>query len=214
MSRKKLKKIKEVRKLPNVFSREQENVEKLLREYFSNDNSFTLEIGCGHGDYTVELAAVYPERNFIGIDIKGARIYNGAIKALDSNLKNAAFLLTGAEHLDKIFTNKKIEEIYIPFPDPHYKRKSIRRRLVAPDFLKIYKSILQDDGRVHLKTDNDAFYNYALETLKENDWIIHYATSNLYKDEPPEFLHNIKTKYEKHYLEEGRIIKYICFGMK
>lgn len=213
MARTKRKKINEVRSLPNVFSREDDNIETLLREYFANNNSISLEIGCGHGDYTVNLAQIYPGRNFVGIDFKGARIYFGAKQALDLNLPNAAFLLTGAEWLNEIFKKEKIDEIYIPFPDPHYKRKSIPKRLISPEFLKIYKSIISGDGRIHLKTDNTDFYHFALQMIEENDWKIIYSTSNFYKDDPPEFLHNIKTKYEKHYLDEGRTIKYICFGL-
>jgi len=149
----------------------------------------------------------------VGIDFKGARIYSGAKQALDLKLPNAAFLLTGAEWLKGIFKKEKIEQIFIPFPDPHYKRKSIPKRLISPEFLKIYKSILRNNGKIHLKTDNKDFYRFALEMTEVNGWKIIYSTSNLYEDEPPGFLHNIQTKYEKHYLEEGRKIKYICFGI-
>ncbi|GBD88768.1 tRNA (guanine-N(7)-)-methyltransferase [bacterium BMS3Abin03] len=214
MARTKRKKISEVRLLPNVFSREDGDSEILLREYFANNNSISLEIGCGHGDYTIELAQIYPHRNFVGIDFKGARIYYGAKRVLDLKLPNSAFLLTGAEWLIGIFKKEKIEEIFIPFPDPHYKRKSIPKRLVSPEFLNIYKSVLRNDGRVHLKTDNTDFYRFALKTIEENDWNIIYTSLSLYNENPPEFLHNIKTKYEMHYLKEGRKIKYICFGLE
>jgi len=213
MARTKRKKINGVRTLPNVFSKEDGDIEILLREYFANNNSISLEIGCGHGDYTVNLAQIYPGRNFVGIDFKGARIYYGAKKALDLKLPNAAFLFAGAEWLTEIFKKEKIEEIFIPFPDPHYKRKSIPKRLISLEFLKIYKSILKGDGRIHLKTDNADFYHFAVQMIEVNDWKFIYSTSNFYRDDPPEFLHNIKTKYEKHYLDEGRTIKYICFGL-
>ena len=127
MARKKLKRLKEVQKLPNAFSSENENVEDLLNYYFGNRKLFTLEIGCGHGDYTIELAKMYPERNFIGIDYKGDRIYAAAKNAIELNLKNAAFLVSGVENLSDIFSNEKVEEIFIPFPDPHYPRKSFKR---------------------------------------------------------------------------------------
>lgn len=120
MARSKLKKIKQVHVLPNVYVREDENVELAIRDYFGNDNSITIEIGCGHGDYSIELAGMHPERNFIGIDYKGARIFSAASRAIEMKLKNAAFLVSGAEKLADIFSKGKIEEIFIPFPDPHY----------------------------------------------------------------------------------------------
>ncbi|MGB5847608.1 MAG: methyltransferase domain-containing protein, partial [Ignavibacteriaceae bacterium] len=115
MARKKLKRMRGVYKLPNVFSTENENVEELLKLYFGNSNTYTLEIGCGHGEYSIELSKVYPERNFIGIDYKGSRIYAAAEKANELNLENAAFLICGAEKLSDIFSKEKVEEIFIPF---------------------------------------------------------------------------------------------------
>jgi tRNA (guanine-N7-)-methyltransferase len=119
MARKKLIRLREVHNLPNVFSSENENVEELLDYYFGNSEPFTLEIGCGHGDYSIELAKMYPKRSFIGIDYKGYRLYAAAKKVIELNLKNAAFLLSGAEKLTEIFSKEKVEEIFIPFPDPH-----------------------------------------------------------------------------------------------
>jgi len=211
MARSKLKKISQVQNLPNVFSWEDENVESAISDYFGNDNSFTLEIGCGHGDYSIELAKMYPERNFIGVDYKGARIYAAATKANELNLKNAAFLISGAEKLSNIFSEGKVDEIFIPFPDPHYPRKSFKR-LVSQNFLNIYKSIVTVNAKIHLKTDNEELFKYALFVLERENCTIHYATSNLYSEQALEHQHTIKTKYEKQYLEEGKEIKYICFG--
>jgi tRNA (guanine-N7-)-methyltransferase len=204
--------LKEVNKLPNVFSSESENVEELLNYYFDNRKSFSLEIGCGHGDYTIELAKIYPERNFIGIDYKGARIYAAAEKVNEINLKNAAFLISRAEKLSDIFSKGKVEEIFIPFPDPHYPRKSFKR-LVDKNFLRIYKTILNEKARVHLKTDSVELYNYTLNILKKENCKIHFATPNLYDEQGLDYHQAIKTKYEKQYLEEGKEIKYICFDI-
>lgn len=211
MARSKLKKITQAHNLPNVFSLEDENFELVIQDFFGNDNSVTLEIGCGHGDYSIELAKMNPEKNFIGVDYKRARIYAAATKANELKLKNVAFLISGAERLADIFGKKKIEEIYIPFPDPHYPRKSFKR-LVAKNFLDIYKNILTEDAKLHLKTDDEELYNYALFVLKTENCKIHFSTSNLYGEQGLDHNHTIKTKYEKQYLEEGKEIKYICFG--
>jgi len=211
MARKKLIRLKEVYKLPNVFSSTSENVEELLSYYFDNRKSFTLEIGCGHGDYSIELAKMYTERNFIGIDYKGSRIYAAAEKANLLKLKNAAFLISGAEKLSDIFSKGKIEEIFIPFPDPHYPRKSFKR-LIDSNFLNVYKTIVIEQAKGHLKTDSEELYNYSLNILKTEHCKIHFATSNLYDEQGLDYHQTIKTKYEKQYLEEGKEIKYICFG--
>jgi len=213
MARKKLIRLKEVYNLPNVFSSENENVEELLNKYFSNRKSFTLEIGCGHGDYSIELAKMYPERNFIGIDYKGDRIYAAAEKAIKLNLKNAAFLVSGAEKLSDMFSKGKVEELFIPFPDPHYPRKSFKR-LVDKNFLNVYKIIVGQKAKGHFKTDNEELYNYTLNILNKENCRIHLATSDLYGEQDLDYHHIIKTKYEKRYLEEGKEIKYICFGFK
>jgi tRNA (guanine-N7-)-methyltransferase len=211
MSRKKLKRLKNVNALPNVFSFEDENVEKRIHDYFGNNKSYTLEIGCGHGDYTIELAQLYPERNFIGVDYKGARIYAAAEKANELKLKNAVFLVTGAEKLSSILGKDKVEEIFIPFPDPHNPRNSFKR-LIAKDFFSIYKNIVAKNAKGHLKTDNEDLFNYALSVLKKENCIIHHASSNLYSEGGLNHYQTIKTKYEKQYLEDGKEIKYICFG--
>jgi tRNA (guanine-N7-)-methyltransferase len=211
MARSKLKKITQVQNLPNVFSWEDENVESTIGDYFGNDNSFILEIGCGHGDYTIELAKMYPGRNFIGVDYKGARIYAAASKANELELKNAAFLISGAERLANIFNIGTVDEIFIPFPDPHYPRKSFKR-LISQNFLNIYKSIVTTNAKIHLKTDNEDLFKYALFVLEKENCTIHYFTSNLYSEQALNPHHIIKTKYEKQYLKEGKKIKYICFG--
>ncbi len=211
MSRKKSQKIKDVVQFQNVFTGHEKNVWQSLRTYFGNEKPCTLEIGCGYGEYTVEMARLYPERNFVGIDFKGARVYSGAKSATELNLKNAAFIVGGAEKLNEIFPSNSVEEIFLPFPDPHKTRTS-SRRLVNENFLIIYKNILQEDSRVHLKTDNEELYLFTLEILKKENFAIHYSTADLYSEDALEHHLLIQTRYEKQYLSEGKKIKYICFG--
>ena len=212
MARKKHIKIKQVQELPNVFTLKDENLPDNINEFFINKGKFTLELGCGHGDYSIELAALYPKRNFIGIDIKASRIYNGAIRAIHLKMNNTAFILTRAERIQEIFPKDSIEEIYIPFPDPHVKRKSEPRRLVSKKFLEIYKLLLIKEGKVHLKTDNEMIYSYTLKMITKFGCEAMYAFEDLYFEGIEKLASNIRTKYEQHYLKEGRKIKYICFG--
>ena len=212
MARKKHIKIKQVKELSNVFSFKDENLSVNIIEFFRNKGKYTLELGCGHGDYSVELAALYPKRNFIGIDIKASRIYNGAIKAINLKLKNTAFILTRAERIGEIFPENSIEEIYIPFPDPHVKRKSEPRRLVSRKFLEIYRLLLVKDGKVILKTDNEMIFNYSVKNINDLGCNVIYSTNDLYSEGKEKLAHEVFTKYEQHYLKEGRRIKYICFG--
>jgi tRNA (guanine-N7-)-methyltransferase len=170
------------------------------------------ELGCGHGDYSIELAALHPDRNFFGVDIKAARIFIGAQRSLELNLKNVAFLLARAEKLSEIFPQNSIEEIYIPFPDPHIKRRSEPRRLISKKFLEIYKFLLVKEGKVHLKTDNEMIYDYTLQTINIFGCRIYNCSDDLYSEQNKNLSDHIITKYEQHYLKEGRTIKYICFG--
>ena len=211
MARTKLKKLKKLYEMPNVFSSRDTDAVTRLKNFFATEKLLTLEIGCGHGDYTVELAKIYPERNFIGIDIKGARIYRGASRAIEMKLENVAFLIAKAESLATIFDAKTIEEIYIPFPDPHVKRSKQSRRLVSPPLLEIYKALVIDSSRTHFKTDNSKLFDYALTSIERTGGKILFATENLNKEQGEEFNPGILTSYEKYYLREGRTIKYVCF---
>jgi tRNA (guanine-N7-)-methyltransferase len=187
------------------------DIQIAILNYFKSKKLFTIEIGCGHGDYSIELAKIFPLRNFIGVDVKGARIFNGALKAIDQNLGNVAFLITKAEKLNEIFQTKSVEEIYIPFPDPHVRRANQNRRLISPDFLMIYKELLIDSGLIHFKTDNKGFFDYALKTVKDFGCEILYSTDHLYENENADFPSNVITLFEKYYIKDGRRIKYICF---
>jgi len=210
MARSKLKRLSKIKELPNVFDLEMEDVQKAIRIYFRQAILFTLEIGCGHGDYSIELAKRFPKRNFIGIDRKGARVFLGAMKAIEEKLDNVAFIVGRVEQLNEAFNLKSLKEIYIPFPDPHVRRANQHRRLISNHFLKIYKGLLTDSGVVHFKTDNQGLYDYALKVISEFGCKILYSNENLYDDESKS-KRSIITNFEKHYIKEGRTIKYISF---
>jgi len=211
MARTKQKRLSKVKELPNVFSLLDPNVKKTISNYFESSKPFTIEIGCGHGDYSIELAQMFSDRNFIGIDIKGARIFNGALKAIDQNLDNVAFLIAKAENLNEIFQQKSIDEIFIPFPDPHVRRASHYKRLISPGLLKIYKELIVDSGLVHFKTDNQGLYEYALKTISDFGCKIIYSSEHLYENNEVNFPSNVITMFENYYIKEGKKIKYICF---
>lgn len=211
MARTKQKRLTKVKALPNVYSMKDANTKIALQEYFKNNHHFTLEIGCGHGDYSVELAQNYTERNFIGVDVKGARIFQGANRAIELNLKNVAFLIAKAETLPQIINPKSVEEIYIPFPDPHFQRAKQNRRLISPYFLSVYKQLLTKSGLIHFKTDNNGLFEYGLKTISDFGCEILTSTENLHENSELKFSSNVITSFEKHYIKEGRKIRYICF---
>lgn len=211
MTRTKLRRLSKVKDLPNVFSLQSSDAKEAIQNYFKSNNLFTIEIGCGHGDYSIELAQKFPRRNFIGVDIKGARVFHGAMKALDEKLENVAFILGKAEKLNEIFQPKSVEEIFIPFPDPHVRRASQCKRLISPVLLRIYKGLLIDSGLLHFKTDNKGLYDYALKTISDFGCEILYSTEHLYENDVVNFSSDILSSYEKHYIKKGRKIKYICF---
>jgi tRNA (guanine-N7-)-methyltransferase len=209
MARTKLKRLLKLSELPNIFSVKKPDVKQSLKEYFRKDKLFTLEIGCGHGDYSVELAQKYPGKNFVGIDVKGARIYKGATFALELKLTNVAFVLTKAENLNEIFEPKSIEEIYIPFPEPHQKRSNHDRRLISLAFIKLYKELLVDSGQLHFKTDNPELYEYAIKNIIESDGIILQKTEDFHNCNNAKVNYGILTTFEKHYIMKSKKIKYI-----
>jgi len=183
--------------------------------HFKNDNPITLELACGRGEYSVGLAQMHPNRNFIGLDIKGARIWKGAKQALDEGLSNVAFLRTRIEMITHFFDKDEVDEIWIIFPDPFLKKSKVNRRLTSSRFLKDYKKVLKKGGLIHLKTDAPSLYDFTLETLEsEEDYDLLYHESNIYAQElvMPEL--EIKTYYERMHLEDERTIKYVRVGLK
>ena len=180
--------------------------------HFKNENPITLELACGRGEYTLGLARQYPNRNFIGVDVKGARIWKGAYTALQENLRNVAFLRTRIEQIARFFAPAEVSEIWITFPDPFLRPSKINRRLTSPFFLNEYRKILRLGGIVHLKTDEPNLYEFTLETLAADPKaVLLYHSADIYAAPPPFEELTLKTYYEKIHLEEGKTIKYIRF---
>jgi tRNA (guanine-N7-)-methyltransferase len=182
-------------------------------QFFGNNNPIVLELGCGKGEYTVGLSKRFPEKNFIGIDIKGARIWRGAKTAVEENLTNVGFLRTRIEHILSFFAPNEISEIWITFPDPQEKRIRAKKRLTSSRFLPMYQQFLKPDGIIHLKTDNHILYDYTYRLCLHNEIDIIKSTSNLYETETDVNLLSIQTFYESQYLAKGVPIKYIQFTL-
>jgi len=183
-------------------------------KFFGNSNPIVLELGCGKGEYTVALAEKYPDKNFIGIDIKGARFWRGAKTAIENDLKNVAFLRTQIELLDYAFAKAEVEDIWITFPDPQIKYKRTKHRMTNPDFLARYQSIQQQDANMHLKTDSEYMHGYTLGLLEGLGHEILYAHHDVYRNqESPEEVTAVQTFYEQQYLEKGKAITYIKFRL-
>lgn len=214
MPRKKQAKLDEVKILPNVFLSSNENVMDSVKDYFKGKNKFTLELGCGNGEYTIALAEKYPDRSFIGVDRKGNRIWMGSKISLEKNLPNCAFLITCVDQINELFDENSVEEIWITFPDPFERTNGIKKRLVHPRYLEIYGKIIIPGAKINLKTDDDTLYNYALTIVKENNLILHKAADNLYDGTPLTFEESILTKYEKNHIKEGKKIKLVSFSLR
>ncbi len=184
-------------------------------QFFKNSNPLVLELGCGKGEYSVALAQKYPSKNFIGIDIKGARFWRGAKTAIEKEMENVAFLRTQIELIDYAFAENEVDEIWITFPDPQIKYKRTKHRMTNSAFLKRYKSILKPDGVIHLKTDSEFMHGYTLGLLHGEGHEVLYANHNVYKQEgSPEEVTGIQTFYESQYLEQNKAITYIRFKIK
>lgn len=182
---------------------------------FENDNDIVLELACGRGEYSTGLGAIYKDRNFVGLDIKGNRIWVGSKKAKLEGLANVAFLRTQIDHLDRFFLPEEFSEIWIVFPDPRVKDSDEHRRLTSPKYLEIYKRLIKPGGLIHLKTDNTSLFDYTLTLLEGNPDIqdLEY-TWQLYNSIYAEDHHGIKTKYEYQFTELGEEIKYLKFRFK
>ena len=221
-SKNKLKRFSENETFGNVY---QPSRELLLAGYdlkgnwrekvFGNDNPVVLELGCGKGEYTVGLAKKFPNKNFIGIDIKGARFWRGAKTAFENNNSNVAFLRTQIELIEYAFEKGEVDEIWITFPDPQIKYKRTKHRLTNQDFLDRYKKILKPNGLMHLKTDSEFMHGYTLGLLHGAGHEVLYANHHIYRNEgAPEEVTGIQTFYEQQYLEQGKPITYIQFIIK
>jgi tRNA (guanine-N7-)-methyltransferase len=185
---------------------------KWHERYFNNNNPITLELACGRGEYTVGLATLFPGRNYIGVDIKGERIWKGSTWAVEQSLKNVAFLRTQILLIENFFEENEADEIWITFPDPRPRKRDIKRRLTSPRYLEMYKKLLKPGGYIRLKTDNTSLYTYTLEVLAgRNDVTDLKYTDNLYQSELRPECFDIKTRYEEEFASKGETIKYLRF---
>lgn len=218
-SKNKLKRFKENETFDNVIQPTREEIvdqtfalKGKWNTFFKNDNPIILELGCGKGEYTVGLAKQSPNKNFIGVDIKGARFWRGAKTATEENMDNVGFIRTQIELIDQLFAEGEVSEIWITFPDPQIKYKRTKHRLTNEAFLAKYRQILKPDGVVNLKTDSEFMHGYTLGLLHGKGLEVIYANHDVYKNEgsPKEVL-EIQTFYENQYLEKGKPITYIKF---
>ena len=183
------------------------------KDFFKNENAIVLELGCGRGEYTLYLAEKYPGINFIGIDIKGSRLWRGAKTAMEKGFANAGFLRIQIDHLANFFSGGEVASIWLTFPDPQPQKTRVRKRLTAPRFLKTYGSILKSGGLIRLKTDSHGLYSYSKEVIHENNYHVHAAIEDIYNQ--PEIAEDlrVKTTYENMFLEEGCKIYYLEFSV-
>lgn len=223
MTKRKLFKFEQISTYPNVI---QPNCQyppvdyvlkgKWAESFFQNPNPIILEIGCGKGDYTTGLASVNPSKNFVGIDIKGDRLWVGASKALDKKLVNVGFLRIPVERAAHYFAQGEVDEIWITFPDPQPNKPRERKRLTCDRFLNVYSQILKPNGIVHLKTDNVPFFDYTIEKVKSSGHQLLEATHDLYGPEGSfikEEVKSIQTYYERMFLDQGMKICYLNFRL-
>lgn len=184
-------------------------------QFFKNDNPIVLELGCGRGEYTVGLGRMYPEKNFIGVDIKGARMWTGATDSLHEGMSNVAFLRTNIEIIDRFFGPGEVDEIWITFPDPQMKKMT--KRLTSTAFLQRYASFLKPDGIIHLKTDSNFLYTYTDALVKVNDLPVEVNSTDIYGSSEEFRIQNseldIRTYYEQQWLDRGLTIKYLKFHL-
>jgi tRNA (guanine-N7-)-methyltransferase len=181
--------------------------------HFRNNNPLVIELGCGRGEYTVGLAGLFRDHNFVGIDIKGDRIWVGAGQAIEKGMDNVAFLRTQLQFLDRFFEDNEVDTIWLTFPDPRPKERDEKRRLTFPKYMDLYRKVLKRDGWFKFKTDNSGLFEYTLNLLESNKVFVKdlQYTWNLYDSDLVEEHHGIKTKYEKIWSEKGEKIKYMKF---
>lgn len=225
MAKKKLKRFAEVATFPNTFQHMPTSPVlgdfklkgKWRESYFKNENPIVLELGCGKGEYTIGLAEKFTGKNFIGIDLKGARIWKGAKEALERDMKNVAFVRARVDKIEKLFSENEADEIWITFPDPQLQKPKEHKRLTSPDFIEQYRKILKEGGIIHLKTDNRQFYDYTLDVIGKLELRLIFSTPDLYGKPHdfifPEGLLSIRTFYENMFMEKGFPICYCQFGI-
>ena len=220
MAKNKLKKFAQMKEYPHVIQPTLDELkegfclkEKWGKDFFKNDNPLVLELGCGMGEYSVGLAKKYPNKNFLGIDIKGARIWQGATESLEKGMKNVGFLRIRIDWIEMCFAKTEVDEIWITFPDPQLKKRRGTKRLTHPGFLKHYKKILKEDAPIHLKTDSQFLHGFTLGVIADENHILEDATEDLYNSNQQREHMDIKTHYEKIFLKKGLPITYLRFKL-
>ena len=212
-SKSKLQKFAELAGHPLVFQKNPVMKGKWNTDFFKNDFPIVLELACGKGDYALGMAKLFPEKNFIGVDIKGNRLWSAARLATINNLSNIAFVREQIDHLENYFEPQEIDEIWITFSDPFPRDGDAKKRLTSKKFLPIYKKILKHDGYIHLKTDSDLLYDFTKEMLTEFPSEIIKDYEDVYAMKKNEELYGIQTYYEKMHLNNKLTIKYLCFKL-
>lgn len=214
MGKDKLRRFAEIDTFGNVFQLEEGKRFKghWSSGHFQNDKPLILELACGKGEYTVNLAKLFPDKNFIGIDYKGNRIWRGAKTAIEENIQNVAFLRIQIENILDYFGENEVSEIWITFPDPQPQISREKKRLTFPGFLEKYRQILKEEGIIHLKTDNDGFHAYTAEKVETQKLRLLQKTEDLYNSDLVNEVLSIKTYYEKKYLAVDKNINYLSFS--
>jgi tRNA (guanine-N7-)-methyltransferase len=214
--KRKLERFKIIEERPNVIEPTKPIYKtikgKWREEHFKNDKPITVELACGRGEYSVGLGRLFPERNYIGVDVKGERIWKGSTVAVEENLVNVAFLRTHILLIENFFEPGEIDEVWLTFPDPRPTKRDIKRRLTSPRFMEMYKRLLKPGGYVRLKTDNTTLYEYTLEEAQNRTDIKDLKfTSDVYASELRPECFDIKTRYEEAFAAKGETIKYLRF---
>jgi tRNA (guanine-N7-)-methyltransferase len=218
MAKRKLERYSEIGNLHNVIELEDYSPDTVsthrgrwCEQVFGNEQPLWLELGCGKGDYTLELARRYPEQNFIGIDVKGDRIWKGAISAYEESLDNVRFLRIYIDHIQNYFAPAEVDGLWITFPDPYPGEKKTQKRLTSPTFLKRYRNILKPGARVRLKTDSEMLFNFTLDVIKSEQLYADAVVFDVHNEPHNEPDLDILTYYEQQHLQAGRTIRYVKF---
>lgn len=213
MGRDKRKKFNEIKGFANVYEWDTPKGKDCLKEIFNQFEEVVLELACGKGEYTIELAKRYPRTLFLGVDVQGERIWKGAKVALEGKVNNAYFLRTQIENIKEFIPKKSVNGIWITFPDPFPKDRHEKKRLTSPRFLDIYKSLLKENGVAHLKTDSEELFNYTIGSVKESGFSIVKKVEDIYLEGlilHPD-INGIQTTFERKHLRNGKSIKYLSF---